>query len=56
MTGTVHSLVIFLIPYFVYTNSITRKNGFNSDLWEFSITSFTAIIIVTSIVCFNLLL
>ena len=50
MTGTVHSLVIFLIPYFVYTNSIMRGSGFNSDLWEFSITSFTAFIIVSSIV------
>ena len=51
MTGTVHSLVIFLIPYFVYTNSIMRGSGFNSDLWEFSITSFTAIIIVTYCMC-----
>jgi magnesium-transporting ATPase (P-type) len=45
--GIFHSLIVFLIPYFVFNKSIlVGGSGHDTDLWTFSITSFTAIIIV----------
>jgi magnesium-transporting ATPase (P-type) len=42
-----HSLIVFLIPYFVFNKAIlVGGSGHDTDLWTFSITSFTAIIIV----------
>jgi len=54
--GILHSLIVFLIPYFVFNKSILVGNsGHDTDLWTFSITSFTAIIIVsTSSLTFHL--
>jgi magnesium-transporting ATPase (P-type) len=45
-TGMIHSLIIFIIPYFVYNNTILTNVGKNGDMWIFSITSFTCIIFV----------
>ena len=45
--GILHSLIVFLIPYFVFNKSIlVGESGHDTDLWTFSITSFSAIIIV----------
>ena len=47
--GVLHSLIVFLIPYFVFNKSIlVGSSGHDTDLWTFSITSFTAIIIVST--------
>ena len=47
--GILHSLIVFLIPYFVFNNSIlVGESGHDTDLWTFSITSFSAIIIVST--------
>ena len=47
--GILHSLIVFLIPYFVFNKSIlVGESGHDTDLWTFSITSFSAIIIVST--------
>jgi hypothetical protein len=49
MVGVCHALVIFLVPYFIYLGTVIQSNGETGDMWAFSISSFTAIIIVTLI-------
>jgi magnesium-transporting ATPase (P-type) len=48
-TGVCHSVIVFIFPYFVYNKSILGQDGKDSDLWIFSITSFTAVIFVSLI-------
>lgn len=47
--GILHALIVFLIPYFVYANSVMNKNAYNNDIWSFSVTSFTAVIFIVNL-------
>lgn len=47
MVGVCHALVIFLLPYYIYLGTVIEEKGETGDMWAFSISSFTAIIIVT---------
>ena len=44
--GCAHAVVVFTIPYFVYEYALLTKDFYNNDMWSFSVTSFTAVIIV----------
>ena len=46
-TGIFHSLVIFLLPYGVFLNNAMNAKANNSDMWSFSVSSFTSVIIVS---------
>jgi len=46
-TGICHSLIVFFLPVYVYLDIILGADGKSSDIWMFSITSFTSIIFVT---------
>jgi len=49
-TGLIHSLIIFVLPYYCITESnILTQDGLNGDLTSLSITCFTAVIIVVDI-------
>ena len=48
LIGSAHSVVIFVMPYYVFDDTILTPDGKNVDLWIFSITSFTAIIFVST--------
>lgn len=48
-TGVVHSLIIFILPYYIFLGTISRGDGQTSDLWIFSITSFTSIIFIVNL-------
>jgi magnesium-transporting ATPase (P-type) len=45
-TGTIHSVITFCIVYYTFNTGICHENGKNNDMWSFSVTLFTAIIIV----------
>lgn len=45
--GVIHSLLIFLITYFSLRYVVLSDDGYNGDMWYFSITMFTSIILVT---------
>ena len=47
--GVFHSLVVFLIPFWAAEEGILSGEGFNHTFWTFSITSFTAVILVVNI-------
>ena len=40
LIGSAHSVVIFVMPYYVFDDTILTPDGKNVDLWIFSITSF----------------
>ncbi len=46
-TGICHSVIVFVIPYYVYTFCIIDINGLNPDMWIFSVTSFSSVIFVS---------
>ena len=49
LMGVAHALVIFLVPYYIYLGTVITDKGETGDMWAFSISSFTAIIIVSLI-------
>jgi magnesium-transporting ATPase (P-type) len=50
ITGVCHSIIVFVFPFYAYEYSILQgRNGWETDLWTFSVTSFTSIILVTNI-------
>lgn len=48
LIGCVHSVIVYFIPFYAFEYSILNINGFNGDMWVFSITSFTAVIFVNT--------
>jgi len=48
-TGILQSLMIFLVNYFTFKDAILSKDGYNGDMWLWSITSFTSIIIIVNL-------
>ena len=47
--GVFHSLVVFLVPFWAAEEGILSSEGFNHTFWTFSITSFSAVILVVNI-------
>ena len=46
--GAVHSVLIFLLTYFSLENALFHQDGSTSDIWYFSITTFTSVIFVNN--------
>lgn len=46
LTGLAHSVIVFVIPYYVYLGTVINKSGTTADMWIFSVTSFTSVIFV----------
>ena len=44
--GIVHGIIVFVIQLYVITKDFTSKNGYSPDLWLFSISLYTSIILV----------
>ena len=44
-----HAVLVFVVPYYTYLDSIAMSNGQTADLWMFSVTSFTAIILTVDL-------
>ena len=42
-----HSLVVFVVPLYIFQTNILNKDADNNDLWSFSVSSFTAVILVS---------
>lgn len=47
--GAFHSLVVFLLPYGIFGDIVLNENAHNSDIWSFSVASFTAVIFVNTL-------
>jgi magnesium-transporting ATPase (P-type) len=46
LNGIAHSVIVFVIPYYAYLEKISSPHGQTADMWVFSVTSFTSVIIV----------
>ena len=46
--GAAHSLVVFVIPLYAFKESILNENADNDDMWSFSVTSFTSVILIVT--------
>ena len=44
--GIIHAGIIFIVNYFLYIRKTLESEGYNSDKWSFSLTMFTAVILV----------
>ena len=44
--GIIHCFYIFYLNYIVFHLTIMNESGYNDDMWSFSITTFTCIILV----------
>lgn len=52
LMGVAHALVIFLVPYFIYLGTVITDKGETGDHWAFSISMFTAVVIVSPILTY----
>ena len=48
MNGIFSSLIVFLLPWEFYKNNVMHHTAENNDMWSFSVTSFTAVILVVT--------
>jgi hypothetical protein len=46
--GVLHSVVVFIVPLFIFEDSLMTSNGQNNDMWSFSVSSFTAVIFIVT--------
>jgi len=46
--GVLHSVVVFIVPLFIYQDALMTASGENNDMWAFSISSFTAVIFIVT--------
>lgn len=47
--GILHSFIVFFIPLYAAAEGVLDEDGHNFDLWSFSITSFSCIIIIVNL-------
>lgn len=47
-SAILHSLIIFFASFIVFHTSILNFDGLNSDMWAFSITAFTIIVLIVT--------
>ena len=48
-SGLIHSLIVFFVPIYHFKEILLSENAENSDLWSFSVTSFTAVILIVTL-------
>jgi phospholipid-translocating P-type ATPase (flippase) len=48
-TGFLHSFIVFFVPFYAAEEGIFTENGLGYDIWSFSISSFTCIIIIVNL-------
>ena len=48
LEGVVYSTIAFFFAFHVFRGAILREDGRNSDLWAFSVTTFTSIILMVT--------
>ena len=53
LQGLIHATIIFFINYFAFDRAILTTDGYSPDLWVFSISTFTCIILVKILWIFN---
>ena len=44
---------MFAFPYYIFEQTIIREDGLNGDLWNYSVASFTSIILIVSLKLMN---
>jgi hypothetical protein len=44
--GVGHSIIVFVLPLYIYQECLLTRESFNNDLWSFSVSSFTSVILV----------
>ncbi len=49
LMGVGHALVVFIVPLFIFQENILNRDADNSDLWSFSVTSFTCVIMIVTL-------
>eukprot|EP00742_Colponemidia_sp_Colp-10_P004432 GILJ01004732.1.p1 GENE.GILJ01004732.1~~GILJ01004732.1.p1 ORF type:complete len:1202 (-),score=174.20 GILJ01004732.1:68-3673(-) len=47
--GVYHSLVVFLVPMFVFTNPALSSSGYTVGLWDFSLTVYSCVVLVVTL-------
>lgn len=46
--GLFHSVVVFIIPLFIFQDCLMSQNAYNNDMWAFSVSSFTSVIFIVT--------
>ena len=46
--GMAHSLVVFVLPLYVFRECLMTQQAQNNDMWSFSVTSFTSVILIVT--------
>ena len=49
MEAILHSLIIFIVPYFAYNGTILSEESYNGDLWSISLSSFTSMMLIVTL-------
>ena len=47
--AALHSVVVFIVAYWSHRDAILHEDGRNNDLWSFSVTVFTAVILIVTL-------
>ena len=48
VTGFIHSLIVFFLPLYHFKEVVLGNDAENSDIWSFSVTSFSAVIFIVT--------
>ena len=46
LLGVLHSIVVFILPLYIFWENCLNANADNNDMWSFSVSSFTSVMIV----------
>lgn len=46
IVGLIDGFAIFFVTFFIFVDSAFNSEGFNTDLWGFSLTMYSSIVLV----------
>ena len=49
LEGLIHSIFVFTVPFYLFEKSVIREDGLNGDLWNYSVATFTAIVLIVTL-------
>ena len=49
ITGVIHAAIAYCMPLLAFQSNILNADGYSSDMWSWSITSFTCVIFMVTI-------
>ena len=49
LTGIIHAAIAYCLPLLAFQSNILNSDGYSSDMWSWSITSFTCVIFMVTI-------